>query len=460
MSEYGLLTEKVTAELGLQARHSWPNDIKRAVKEVGSRNGLSTSQLLARIEHDKTLMRELAGYFTIGESHFFRHSSHFDYLGTFVENRLKKLGPRPALVIWSAGCSSGEEPYSVAIMLNERLTDKQNQSVNIVAADACESAIETARRAIYTAWSFRGAPAWLLPRYFRKRVTDGCCLSEKMRKAVTFNHATISEQLESFPNNSVDVIFFRNVGIYLTNDALTEAFKGYARVLSEGGLLIVAPADPRPPATLFTRVTHDSTSIYRVGGATADEYSTHKPFLRPEGIARKRETRVVTRPALRAPLASKRPKIHKPEVIDAASVNNREKSTLLAQNNRLKTLNQNADCGEVDKAIDMASGLIKTDPAGSAGYLLRGQLQLANMNMQEAIADLRSAVFVDANDKIIRFWYATALYTAEANQSALKQLAEIKRQLATLADDLVLEDGETSVDELREAANFLMESLE
>ena len=193
--------------------------------------GLSATALLAYGERDSSLIisnilqngsvpadisEELISSLTITETYFFRESPS---ILLFVNKIIPVIKERGAeFNIWSAGCSSGEEPYSLAILLKENLEESHLKKVKILATDINHKALEKARDGIYTEWSFRETPSGIKERYFKqshgKWIIDG-----QIKKMVEFRKINLAGDI--FPDNigfmKFDMIFCRNVLMYLSS---------------------------------------------------------------------------------------------------------------------------------------------------------------------------------------------------------------------------------------------------
>jgi chemotaxis protein methyltransferase CheR len=461
MNRLAQMTESFLADFGLVLRSGWQRDLERASHEMTSHYKCNIDQLAEKIDGNPNLLREFAGYFTVEETHFLRHPEHFDFLAQFIKDRLSKTASEEKIVIWSAGCSSGEEPYSSAIVIHELGSEAENR-VDILANDVCRPIINKASDGIYRAWSFRGTPPWFLARYFDSTNGDGCRLSDAIRKLVQFENLSIEEYLSKLPNNSVDVIFFRNVAIYFDRESIERIYKGFRRVIKDSGALIVAPADPRPSADLYKSHGNKIPGIYRIKQDGAKQVTPLHPFKRDlSAPAVKRESTAgglqkartsykrnlyrLTGPAKGEGFADESPPIKKTSTRDPSA---NQKAVDLG------------DQGEIERAIGIAGEMIKADPSSSVAYLLRGQIHLSGMFLDSAVTDLRRAVFLGPDDRIARFWYAEALRSSGLLEQAVKQFSELENKLASNQNGEILEDGQTSAGELLKAVKFVAGSLE
>jgi chemotaxis protein methyltransferase CheR len=440
----GFLGGTIAERYGLILRQNWESDLEQAVEIFRRRAGMSAAAFIEQAAGTPELLRDLAGHLTVDESYFLRDPQHFEVALEHIERRLSPKSSAPSFVAWSVGCSRGEEPYSLAAMVAERLAWAR-AGVRIMASDLRREAIAAAQGGSFSDWSFRGAPEWLRARYFQK-VADRWVLDESLRGSVKFVHLAISEHLPLIEPRSVDLVLFRNVAIYLSKTALERLYLGLSRVLREDGLLITGPSDPLPTQTLFAPAGNSVASIFRLRDARA-------PFEAPNLAQGSRfcpcETELPSQscsPLLEArdPSAgwSGSPQLPTSPCSDAKS--------LFAEATRL------GDEGKCDLALASAGQVIAAAPQWKAGYLLRGTLLLAESRAEEAAADLRRAVFLAPEDPAARYLYATALRAAGLDSQCLSEVRELVSRLEGVPREIVLEDGHATTGHLLNAAKLLM----
>jgi chemotaxis protein methyltransferase CheR len=204
----------------------------------------------------RAAFEQLVNLLTIGETHFFRDQAQFTALEQHILPGLiaqRAGGPR-RLRLWSAGCASGEEPYSLGMLLAGLLPDQAAWQITVLATDINSQALRRADEAVYGDWSFREERArtaqsrffvrvpgpWVAPRY---RLLD------TIRHTVTFGPLNLVE--DAYPalyNNTVamDVILCRNVLIYFHEDVVRRVLERLSECLVTGGWLILGHADPAP----------------------------------------------------------------------------------------------------------------------------------------------------------------------------------------------------------------------
>ncbi|MCU0880050.1 MAG: protein-glutamate O-methyltransferase CheR [Pirellulaceae bacterium] len=204
---------------------------------------------------------------TTNETSFFRDIHPFDALRTIVLPEL--VSARSAakkLNLWSAACSTGQEPYSIAILLAEHFPALSDWTVNIYATDLSQQVLDRAQAGQFTQLEAnRGLPAALLVKYFDK-VGLHWHIKPAIKRRVRFLQANLIEPWPMLP--AMDVIFMRNVLIYFTPETKRQILSKVRGQLAAGGTLFLGGAE----TTLgiddaWRRVNHGKTSTYRLGPA-------------------------------------------------------------------------------------------------------------------------------------------------------------------------------------------------
>jgi chemotaxis protein methyltransferase CheR len=217
---------------------------------------------------------DLAGQLSVGETYFFRDPGQLRVLTDEVLPRLLVARSKDhVLKLWSAGCASGEEAYTLAMLLDERgLLER----AEIVGTDISEVALARARAGRYSAWSLRATPKLAAQRYFRAHGRD-YTLSPTIASRVRFQRQGLTDVRAPLPGGFAapfDVIFCRNVLIYFTDEACREASLRLAQALTPGGTLFAGASDPFVDLPLWQRVaTPVSVTFSRVqiGSARASD---------------------------------------------------------------------------------------------------------------------------------------------------------------------------------------------
>jgi chemotaxis protein methyltransferase CheR len=222
--------------------------LQRAVARFGYAQAGDYIQRLHECTPDSEELEYLMANVTVGESYFFRDKNQMEFLrtGWLPQLMARKNGQHRSIRIWSAGCSHGQEIYSMAIMLHAALPDAARWNLQLHATDINAEALSAAVAARYSAWSFRATPEAVCGHYF-KRMGDEYQLQEELRSLVHFCYLNLVE--DEFPMiarglYSMDLILCRNVFIYFDAATVAAVMKKFARCLAPGGLLVLGGADP------------------------------------------------------------------------------------------------------------------------------------------------------------------------------------------------------------------------
>ncbi|WP_146455848.1 CheR family methyltransferase [Rubripirellula tenax] len=226
----------------------------------------------ARSLMNDALRREIVDKMTTNETLFFRDRSPFEALQHKIIPHLidakEKTAYPTRLRIWSAGCSTGQEPYSIAMTLSEMIPDIHDWDISIFATDVSDDAIKTASTGVYAAHHVeRGLPSQFREKYFQPS-TGGWQVTDAIRSLIRFQRANLLEPFTGF--GRFDVIFCRNVAIYFTPERRVDLFKRFADSLSADGYLFVGSAEaPSDLTHRFFPEDHCRSTVYRPHGSTS-----------------------------------------------------------------------------------------------------------------------------------------------------------------------------------------------
>jgi chemotaxis protein methyltransferase CheR len=191
----------------------------------------------AEVEH-------LVNAITTNITNFFREPHHFDFLKSAVlAPRVTETPRRPRIRIWSAGCSSGEEPYSIAMTMADVLKPAAAWDALILATDIDTNVLRRAEAGIYPAEALRHIPDTYRKRFVRRIAGDGdrVQMADELRAMIRFRRLNLHE---SWPmKGKFDVIFCRNVAIYFDKPTQRKLFNRYADYLTIGGMLYLGHAE-------------------------------------------------------------------------------------------------------------------------------------------------------------------------------------------------------------------------
>jgi chemotaxis protein methyltransferase CheR len=222
--------------------------IERAAIAFGHHDANACLRWLLTTPLTQEMIETLASYLTIGETYFFRDEKTLKVIEERVlpETIRGASGTNKILRIWSAGCSTGEEPYSIAIMLHRNIPDLSQWKVTILATDINPVSLRKAEEGIYTEWSFRGMPPVWKKQYFEKEAKGRYRLSPEIKRLVTFSYHNLAQ--DPFPSllnntNAMNVILCRNVLMYFSAKVRRRVVQNLSSTLVEGGWLLSSPAE-------------------------------------------------------------------------------------------------------------------------------------------------------------------------------------------------------------------------
>lgn len=189
-------------------------------------------------------IENLVNAITTNVTHFFREPHHFDHLRNHVfQPRVAGQPPRTKLRIWSAGCSSGEEPYSIAMVLADVLNDGDGWDASILATDIDTSVLDRARAGIYPADAAKHIPEPYRERFLRRRPGDAdhVQMADGLKDLIQFRQSNLHHPWPM--NGGFDAIFCRNVAIYFDRPTRKVLFDRYADALEPGGTLFLGHSE-------------------------------------------------------------------------------------------------------------------------------------------------------------------------------------------------------------------------
>lgn len=204
--------------------------------------GLDDLSSAVRTKKDEALLRDVTEAMTTNESSFFRDQKPFDIFKQLVLPRmLETRAAKRTLRIWSAACSSGQEAYSLAMILAEEGPRLAGWRIEIIGTDISAEMVERAKAGVYTQFEVqRGLPIQLLVKYF-KQSGDKWQISPQLRQMATFKEWNLLGDLNAL--GQFDIVFCRNVLIYFDQPTKGKVLDGIARIVPPDGVLYLGGAE-------------------------------------------------------------------------------------------------------------------------------------------------------------------------------------------------------------------------
>jgi chemotaxis protein methyltransferase CheR len=274
----------VGVRLGLHFEDSKLSQLAEVLASRVSESSLPCEAYLGRLaapELPRDELRVLAHELTVGETYFFRNPDQFRAFSEVALPDRAHAQRLRGVRILSAGCASGEEPYSLAIVLAARA--EPSSSASIRAVDLNASALARAAQAHYSPWALRETPAEVQRRWFRQKGRD-LVLDEDVRRFVTFEERNLAESdPELWPPEAYDIVFCRNVLMYFTPQNALALVERITRSLAPGGYLFLGHAETlRGLSQEFHLLHTHGTFYYQRHDAASPRVAAHAG-LRGEG---------------------------------------------------------------------------------------------------------------------------------------------------------------------------------
>jgi chemotaxis protein methyltransferase CheR len=233
-----------------------------------SKKSLADLAALLRGRPDPGLVRDIVEAMTTNESFFFRDIKPFDQFKSFVLPQIVQArAVQKSIRIWSAACSSGQEPYSLAMILNDQKAQLAGWRIEILATDLSTEILEKAQAGLYSQFEVqRGLPIQLLVKYFKQQ-GDRWQIDEAIRKMVQFRPFNLLDDMS--PLGRFDVVFCRNVLIYFDQPTKASVLNKIARQMAPDGYLYLGGAETVLGISDRLQPVPENRGIYNLGAIAA-----------------------------------------------------------------------------------------------------------------------------------------------------------------------------------------------
>lgn len=267
------LSKIIAKKMGLSFSSKKLIDLNRVIDLAAKEAGFLDVEtyidflLLSELTHKDIL--DLAEKVTVGETYFFREKKALDILEKEILSKIikQKHHTKKQFKIWSVGCSTGEEPYTLAMILKKVLRNFDNWDITIFASDINLSSLKKALTGVYSSWSFRAIEIADKKTFFNELAENQFEVVSELKKVVKFEYLNLAHTIYPAPFNiadSFDIIFCRNVMIYLTLECQAKIIQHFYKVLKPNGWLIVSPTETRLlNKSQFTAVHFPETILHQ-----------------------------------------------------------------------------------------------------------------------------------------------------------------------------------------------------
>lgn len=415
------LCETLSAQTGLTLVQAQWIDLQRIIAmiavELECEDWRSCLKLLLSPEgavHQQLLIDR----FTVGETYFFRDSAFFKLLREtilpeFIQTR---RDTSKHLRIWSAGCCSGEEPYSLAIELTRLLPDIKQWRISILATDINRRFLDKAERGIYERWSFRDKISEARPPYFVSLNKNRFEVAPAIRRLVQFAPLNLAAATYPSPLNGtqgVDIILCRHVLMYLQPDCIAAVIARLSQCLVEGGWLITSTVEAAlvkrpeliaqrlPDIVLFRK---QSTSHLSTSASITPAVMTASMKTNPQAEVSPTRTEI-------------------PKVVTTRTSDSIDTPSSQA---RFATARALADQGLLAQARVECEGAIASDKLNADGYFLYASILLELNDQAAAEQALKRTLYLDSHRAVAHIALATLLMQKSKTPQKSEQAEAIR----------------------------------
>jgi chemotaxis protein methyltransferase CheR len=370
----------------------------------------------------------------VGETYFFRDTRSFEILEQTILRELlhARRQTEKRLRIWSVACCTGEEPYSIAMLLDKIVPDLKDWNITILATDINMKFLKKASEGIYNEWSFRDTKPWVKEKYFQKKKDGRFSLMPHIKKMVTFSYLNLAK--DPFPSllnntNAMDIIFCRNILMYLVPETTKTVVNNLYLSLIDGGWLHVHPSETSQvrfskfatinfPDAIFYRkdLTQKFTQLTTPQSLQSPLYKEHENSQVPmpaELIYKDPQKLTISKqaePTLPQQKTNKADQSEHSEFDEAIALY--EKGLFAEAADQLKKHTSNmpedhlamvllarsyANTGRLTEALEWSEKALATYRLNPAYYYLHANILQEHEKMNEAVASLKQALYVDQN---------------------------------------------------------------
>lgn len=455
-------SELVAAALGLHfPEEKWP-DLERglasAAPELGHPDGEKLALWLRSASPTRAETEVLASHLTIGETYFFRDPETLQVFETTIVPDLLRAREATGrrIRIWSAGCCTGEEPYTIAMILDRLLPSESGWNVTILATDINPRFLRKAAEGIYSEWSFRAMPPGTRERWFRRKGERRWELDPKIRSRVRFSCVNLATDV--FPalvndTNAMDVIFCRNVLMYFSAERVAEVAQKFHRTLTSGGWLIVSAAETSAATfSLFQGVPHAGGTAYRK--RVAGRQDEPEPLLpaSPAVALPERPAEIIAPEPVSQPVSDRLSVAPPAPPITAAG---EESSHELVEKAR-----RSANEGRLAEAAALCERALAADKMNPARHYLLSAVRREMGELDAAAAALGRALYLDHDFVLAHYGLATIELTRGGQKAARRHFANALAALRSHAGHEILPESEgMTAGRLNEIIESLLASL-
>lgn len=401
------LSGLATAEFGLRFPPDRWNELARGVASAALELGIPDlegwAEELVGGSPPVDQLKAVANHLTISETYFFRQRETFQALEKeiFPARLAERRQQGRPLRIWSAGCASGEEPYSIAILIRQKLPELRPESVVIHATDINSHVLARAQRGIYSEWSFRDVPDWVKGSYFTRKPNGRHEISPEIRRMVRFsqlNFATPIYPAEFGDRGDFDVILCRNVLMYFSAEWQERIIRHFTAALAPEGWLIVGPCD-------VTAAQSAELHLKLSGPGVFQKTERAVPVAIPEVAVPTVPQEPLLWPVAPEVLASQpaAPLLPVPLIVPESASTSSLTAAATESEVASAVAHSHANRGELDEALVACEEAIALDKTNPSFHYLRACILQEQDRLSDAVESYRRVLFLDPRAVMAEF---------------------------------------------------------
>ena len=426
------LAERIEGETGLAFRGTKRRDLSSALKRMAEATGFgkdseACAAWLLEGRWDKEKADLCALHLTVAETYFFREPRAFDLVCDYARKKLALDGANTRLRIWSAGCCTGEEPYSIAMALLHGVPNLAPRRISILGTDLNRRNLQIARAGVYRQWSFRNTYKGMQKLNFSEEGENQFRIHEQIRERVRFselNLASADYPSAATDTESMDIIFCRNVLMYFSRQQALKVIARFRQCLVDGGWLIVSPCEASaelfggfaghyfPDAIYYQKTAPGELAAPR---SMLCAVETEPPPGKPQGT-----------PDSRVPLKQK--------------PGNAKEACALAPRGKAGTdpivrARAYAKEGEVDEAIRCLDHTLKDGRPTAELYHARALIAMEAGDRRSAMDNLKRVVYLKPDFILAHYLMGVLQSEQDRRAEAARRFRTVHELLAALGDD-------------------------
>ncbi len=430
------LSTFVETRMGLNFPQARQCDLERGIRSAAGAFGFndvdSCMEWLLSTPLSTGQIKTLAAHLVVGETYFFRDAKVFEILETQMLPGIinSRRGGEQNLRIWSAGCSTGEEPYSLALLLARILPDLQEWNISILATDISAESLEKASEGVYGEWSFRDTQNWVKDRYFKK-IKQKYQIDSRIKRMVTFFSLNLAE--DPYPavvnaTNAMDIIFCRNVLMYFSRDRANAVIHNLAHCLVDGGWLVISPVEAPGIglSPLLQPVHFPGAILYR---REERPKKGGRPISLPAPPQFKKKSMV--------PVRAKAAPAKRHDTIRLVAEGKKCDAEKMSDQVRLL-----ANLGKLTDALALCGEALQADKLDPSLHYLQATILQEMGKAEEAVASLKRAIYIDQDFVIAHFALGHLLQRQGRKRESGKHLETARSLLQSHRGEDILPDAE------------------